>query len=81
MYLNQLQSFNYGGSPRPRFSFTTKDTDKDIRIQHIKAKAATEASPFPLLQSLQAEESASEVYTHFWISFMLYLAAQELTEM
>ncbi|XP_062020739.1 protein PLASTID TRANSCRIPTIONALLY ACTIVE 14-like [Rosa rugosa] len=57
-----LQGFNYGGSPRPRFSFTTKDTDKGIRIQPIKAKAATtEASPFPLLQSPRAEDSPSEL--------------------
>ncbi|KAM5587033.1 protein PLASTID TRANSCRIPTIONALLY ACTIVE 14 [Rosa sericea] len=58
----QLQGFNYGGSPRPRFSFTTKDTDKGTRIQPIKAKAATtEASPFPLLQSPRAEDSPSEL--------------------
>ncbi|PRQ30144.1 putative [Fructose-bisphosphate aldolase]-lysine N-methyltransferase [Rosa chinensis] len=58
----QLQGFSYGGSPRPRFSFTTKDTDKGIRIQPIKAKAATtEASPFPLLQSPRAEDSPSEL--------------------
>lgn len=61
VYVNQLQGFNYGGLPRPRFSFTTKDTEKGIRIQPIKAKAATEASPFSLLQSPQAEDSPSEV--------------------
>ncbi|XP_040361880.1 protein PLASTID TRANSCRIPTIONALLY ACTIVE 14 [Rosa chinensis] len=60
--LKWLQGFNYGGSPRPRFSFTTKDTAKGIRIQPIKAKAATtEASPFPLLQSPRAEDSPSEL--------------------
>ncbi|XP_024157397.1 protein PLASTID TRANSCRIPTIONALLY ACTIVE 14 isoform X3 [Rosa chinensis] len=60
--ISNPQGFSYGGSPRPRFSFTTKDTDKGIRIQPIKAKAATtEASPFPLLQSPRAEDSPSEL--------------------
>lgn len=76
--MNVLQGFNYGGSPRPRFYFNTKDTDKGIFIQPIKAKAATEASPFPLLQSPQAEDSASEVNTHLWLSFKLCLVAQKL---
>ncbi|BFG28508.1 hypothetical protein CerSpe_147820 [Prunus speciosa] len=57
----QLKGSNYGWSPRPRCTAPTKDAVKGIRIQPIKAKAATEAPPFSLFQPPEAEGSASEL--------------------
>lgn len=57
----QLKGHNNGCPPRPRNYFPTKDTEKGVRFQPIKAKAATEAPPFALLQPPQAEDSPSEV--------------------
>ncbi|BFG15751.1 hypothetical protein CerSpe_020250 [Prunus speciosa] len=57
----QLKGSNYGWSPRPRYTVPTKDAVEGIRIQPIKAKAATEAPPFSLFQPPEAEGSASEL--------------------
>ncbi|KAM2512054.1 hypothetical protein PS1_036369 [Malus domestica] len=57
----QLKGYNNGCSPRPRNYFPTKDTEKGVRFQPIKAKAATEAPPFSLFQPPQAEDSPSEL--------------------
>ncbi|ONI11661.1 hypothetical protein PRUPE_4G119100 [Prunus persica] len=57
----QLKGSNYGWSPLPRYTVPTKDAVKGIRIQPIKAKAATEAPPFSLFQPPEAEGSASEL--------------------
>ncbi|CAL9016321.1 unnamed protein product [Prunus brigantina] len=56
----QLKGSNYGWDP-PRYTVPTKDAVKGIRIQPIKAKAATEAPPFSLFQPREAEGSASEL--------------------
>lgn len=75
IYMKQLKDFKHGWSPRPSYFSTT---DANVSIQPIRATA--ESPPFPLFQSTQVEESASEVKSHLCSFFRFFIFCLGLRE-